>query len=58
MVPILKQINPVHTIPSYYYGKLQAKKTIWSRYQACCLLHAGFLLGLLYYPEYGADMFL
>jgi hypothetical protein len=25
---------------------------------ACCLLHAGFLLGLLFYPEDGGDMFL
>jgi hypothetical protein len=25
---------------------------------ACCLLHAGFLLGLLFSPENGGDMFL
>jgi hypothetical protein len=25
---------------------------------ACCLLYGGFLLGLLFYPEDGGDMFL
>jgi hypothetical protein len=24
----------------------------------CCLLHAGFLLGLFFDPEYGGDIFL
>jgi hypothetical protein len=27
-------------------------------YSAWCLLHAGFLLGLLFYPEDKGDMFL
>jgi hypothetical protein len=27
-------------------------------YQACCLLHAGFLLGLLHHPEDGGEIFL
>jgi hypothetical protein len=43
-------------------GKL-SKKPPQSRQQAeqisaCCLLHAGFLLGLLLNPEDGTDMFL
>jgi hypothetical protein len=34
-----------------------AKVTLWLCF-ACSLLHAGFLLGLLFSPETGADNFL
>jgi hypothetical protein len=36
--------------------KQAASKDVKS--SACCLLHAGFLLGLLFIPEDGSNMFL
>jgi hypothetical protein len=40
-------------LPSFSGSK---KKPSW--WQACCLLHAGLLLGLYFDPENGGDMFL